>query len=87
MFGNRIELEADCKYRDRERKHHFDIQGGYEIYSELIETFTRGRVSRFLNSVLDRVYDKAADYELSRRRYLRLIGPIRIPLIPVKQPA
>lgn len=83
----RIELESD---KSRQRKYQESLHGLQRLYEftwDLRELFGR-RFGRLLDRVVNYAFGQLQNVtieDVGRNRFLRVIGPIKIPLTPIKE--
>lgn len=79
----RIELESDEALGRKCHEYSRGLQRLYEIVYDLKEAFGE----RLFGGAVNRVYGWLQDgsKDIGRARFFRLVGPIRIPLTPVKE--
>lgn len=83
---DRIELESD---EDLNRKHHeysLGLQRLYEFVYDLREAFGKRLFGGAVDHVFRWLQDQDGSFtDMGRGRFFRLVGPIKIPLTPVKE--
>ena len=81
MFKDRIEIEGDESMSVRYEKLTLDRQRVFEFFWDLREAFGE-RLFGGITNATERLLASSNDKEIGRRRFFRVVGPIKIPLPP-----
>lgn len=83
MFKNRIELESSEEVSRRYQKLLEERQRAFEFFWDLKLVFG-GRLFEGITESAEEVLASSNIEEIGRRRFFRIVGGIKIPLMPIK---
>ncbi|EKD90519.1 MAG: hypothetical protein ACD_31C00002G0018 [uncultured bacterium] len=85
MLESRIEPESDHAFKNRKERIFGRSQTVWEFCWDLRDMYPN-KVTEFIFSIADEADSRIYAKQIGRKRFLRLVGPLKLPLTSIKEP-